>query len=90
MLERGKQQRLALKVGYRFLVLLVVEVRLDHLLDCARCFPQIPILGEIDSAHSTAADPANDLVTAVQDLSRRQRLRLGPLFSAGVCAGGHG
>src|SRR6185369_1179840 len=51
-----------------------IEVRLYHLLDCARRIAKVAILREIDGAHAAATDATNDLVTTVQYCVRRELL----------------
>ena len=51
-----------------------IEVRLDHLFDCARCIAEIAILREINSAHAAAADPAHDLIATIQNCIRSELL----------------
>ena len=88
MLERGQQQRLSFEIGDRFFVLRFVDVRLDHFLDGAGCFAQVAILGQIHRAHAPTTDAANDLVAAVQDFSRGERLGLWLSFFPPACARG--
>jgi hypothetical protein len=68
-------------------VLSVVDVRLDHLLDGAGCIAQIAVFCQIDRAHSTAANPADDLVTVVKDLASGKCLGLLSFFEDVIDAG---
>ncbi len=93
VLESRQQQRLAFEITDCFLMLRRIEVRLDHLFDCARCITEIAILREIDSAHATAADPAHDLIATIQNCIRSELLdgrsmTTGRPFSPDACASG--
>src|SRR6185369_2959241 len=66
MFKRRQQQRLAFEIANRFFMLPRIEMRLHHLLDCARRVAEIAILREINRAHAAATDAPNDLVATVQ------------------------
>ena len=80
MLEFSQQQRLALKVGDGFLVLRVVDVRLDHFFHGARRVAEIFILGKIDRAHAPTANPPDDFVTMIQNFAPSERFRFCPAW----------
>jgi hypothetical protein len=51
-----------------------VEMGLDHFLHSAWSVAQVSILGEVDRAHTAAANPAHNLIARIQNAARIELL----------------